>query len=215
MQDKRRNSKLLRKRKTSTNSEIFSNGNEVEASKSSQPQRQGQNSTKKIFGLIRDAPELTEVVKSKEVNKLQPPKLMKKRKRDGNFNTGRWQPEEHRRFIEALLKYGNEWRSVQRHVGTRSSTQARSHAQKFFAKIGKTQIGKLDIDITCNSFKGLNRLAHQLDNEQIMRIIQTLNPVSVKKSKKKKGSSRGSEVLTNTTLQTIGDISQFTKYKNI
>lgn len=45
--------------------------------------------------------------------------------------------DEHFRFIEALQKYGKEWKRVQQHVGTRSSTQARSHAQKFFVKLDK------------------------------------------------------------------------------
>jgi SHAQKYF class myb-like DNA-binding protein len=48
---------------------------------------------------------------------------------------GRWTAEEHFRFIEALILYGKEWRQVQEHVRTRSSTQARSHAQKFFVKL--------------------------------------------------------------------------------
>ena len=33
--------------------------------------------------------------------------------------------------------FGKEWRKVQQHVGTRTSTQARSHAQKFFVKLEK------------------------------------------------------------------------------
>ena len=45
--------------------------------------------------------------------------------------------DEHFRFIEALQLYGKEWTRVQIHVGTRSSTQARSHAQKFFVKLEK------------------------------------------------------------------------------
>lgn len=45
--------------------------------------------------------------------------------------------DEHFRFIEALQLYGKEWKRVQQHVGTRSSTQARSHAQKFFVKLDK------------------------------------------------------------------------------
>ncbi|TNV84757.1 hypothetical protein FGO68_gene6994 [Halteria grandinella] len=50
---------------------------------------------------------------------------------------GRWTKDEHFRFLEALKLFGKEWRSVQKHVCTRTSTQARSHAQKFFVKIEK------------------------------------------------------------------------------
>lgn len=53
------------------------------------------------------------------------------------LKSGRWTKEEHFRFLAALKLYGKEWRKVQLHVGTRTSTQARSHAQKFFVKIEK------------------------------------------------------------------------------
>lgn len=51
--------------------------------------------------------------------------------------TGRWTRDEHFRFLEALKLFGKEWKHVQQHVGSRSSTQARSHAQKFFVKLQK------------------------------------------------------------------------------
>ena len=54
-----------------------------------------------------------------------------------NFKQGRWTKEEHFKFLEALKLYGKEWRKVQMHVGTRTSTQARSHAQKFFYKLDR------------------------------------------------------------------------------
>ena len=54
-----------------------------------------------------------------------------------SYNTGRWNEEEHQKFIEGILEYGNEWKSVQKIVKTRSSTQARSHAQKFVLSIKK------------------------------------------------------------------------------
>lgn len=57
--------------------------------------------------------------------------------RETEFNSGRWTQEEHEKFLEALLMYGNEWRKVQNYISTRSSTQARSHAQKFFLKLKK------------------------------------------------------------------------------
>ena len=54
--------------------------------------------------------------------------------------TGRWTRDEHFRFLEALKMYGKEWKKVQQHVCTRSSTQARSHAQKFFVKLEKKNL---------------------------------------------------------------------------
>ena len=44
--------------------------------------------------------------------------------------TGRWTSEEHRLFLEAIEIYGRDWKKVETYVGTRTSTQARSHAQK-------------------------------------------------------------------------------------
>ena len=54
------------------------------------------------------------------------------------FQTGRWSQTEHQKFIEGILKYGNEWKNVQNIIKTRTSTQARSHAQKFFLRLKKT-----------------------------------------------------------------------------
>jgi len=56
---------------------------------------------------------------------------------ENQFHTGRWTEEEHQKFIDGILQYGNEWKKVQQLIRTRSSTQARSHAQKFFLKIKK------------------------------------------------------------------------------
>ena len=53
------------------------------------------------------------------------------------YNEGRWTKEEHSKFLKGILEYGNEWKMVQKIIKTRSSTQARSHAQKFFLKIKK------------------------------------------------------------------------------
>jgi len=62
-------------------------------------------------------------------------------------NIGRWTKAEHKRFLEALELYGKDWKKVQKYVGTRSTTQARSHAQKYFAKLGK---GEEDLDVVKN-----------------------------------------------------------------
>ena len=60
-----------------------------------------------------------------------------------NINNGRWTDEEHERFCEALKMYGKDWNQIQEHIGTRTSAQIRSHAQKYFSKLFKE--GKLDV----------------------------------------------------------------------
>jgi SHAQKYF class myb-like DNA-binding protein len=54
-----------------------------------------------------------------------------------NSNQGRWTDEEHEKFLDALKIYGKNWNKVHRHVGTRTSAQTRSHAQKYFNKLMK------------------------------------------------------------------------------
>lgn len=135
-----------------------------------------------IFGLIReDSPCNSDSGNTGGVKVPSERKTTRRRKKDSCFNTGRWQPEEHQRFIEALLKFGNDWKNVQKFVGSRSSTQARSHAQKFFVKIGKTQIENLNLDFENNSLKSLNIMASKLNTEQLCRAIRNLNELAFDK----------------------------------
>jgi SHAQKYF class myb-like DNA-binding protein len=128
------------------------------------------------------------VKKSKEIKTKQ-----KRVNRDGNFNCGRWQPEEHQRFIEAIMRYGNEWKSVQRHVGTRSSTQARSHAQKFFVKIKKTNLLDLNMDLSKNSIKTLHEIANSMNADEYFNAIKTLNCVAFERKNNTKRKNKKAE----------------------
>jgi len=132
-----------------------------------------------------------ELFPEKKLNKIininNPKKLKKLKKRDfapkeSHFNTGRWQKEEHQRFVEAILKFGNEWKKVQKYVKTRSSTQARSHAQKFFFKIKRSNVLDIDIDLNKNSIKTLYEFANKLDEEKYESTIKTLNVIAFEKN---------------------------------
>jgi SHAQKYF class myb-like DNA-binding protein len=55
----------------------------------------------------------------------------------GAEHTGRWTKKEHELFLEALKKYGKEWKKVAAMVKTRTVVQTRTHAQKYFQKVQK------------------------------------------------------------------------------
>ena len=50
---------------------------------------------------------------------------------------GRWTNEEHQAFLVSLRSFGKDWYRVEEAIGTRSSAQIRSHAQKFLCKLEK------------------------------------------------------------------------------
>ena len=122
--------------------------------------------------------------------------------KENSHGQGRWTQKEHALFLEGLMWYGNEWKNVQRHIKTRSATQARSHAQKFFIKMRKELIDESDYEIVkekiCALFqKHLGdkfKIANVDDFISVMKkLIFTsdtisYSTVSVKKYQKKKRS---------------------------
>ena len=58
---------------------------------------------------------------------------------ESDEKTGRWTEDEHRSFKEGIKLYGRNWKLVAVHIGTRSSCQVRSHAQKHFMREAKRQ----------------------------------------------------------------------------
>ena len=53
---------------------------------------------------------------------------------DPETQTGRWNRSEHIAFIEAIKMYGKNWKLIANYIGSRNSTQVRSHAQKYFLR---------------------------------------------------------------------------------
>jgi len=52
---------------------------------------------------------------------------------------GRWTEEEQRVFASAVQIYGKRWKKLEQVMGTRTSTQCRSHGQKYFLKLKREQ----------------------------------------------------------------------------
>ncbi len=110
-------------------------------------------------------------------NNFEPKKVNIINENDSNKNhsTGRWNRDEHQRFIDGMIKYGNNWRQVQKYIGTRSSTQIRSHAQKFFGKVKRSNIFKKEkYDLSTNSLKLLYEIISKLPEKQQVQATKKL-----------------------------------------
>ena len=100
---------------------------------------------------------------------------------------GHWSPEEHKRFVEAIAKYGIIWEKVKYEVQTRSQIQIRSHAQKFFIKLKKCKSKELGIDFTSdniNSIKDMIKHIKSVNSEyDIAKIFLNLPKLCETKNK--------------------------------
>ena len=115
---------------------------------------------------------------------------------------GRWHLSEHKKFLEAIIKYGNDWKKVEKHIGTRNSSQARSHAQKFFIKLKEEQkqskISK-EIDFSNSTVQSFFEKLQNMEQEKRENIIKELENVVFDKqttNRRKKRNKVNSETYT-------------------
>ena len=118
------------------------------------------------FDTLESKLETTNIFKTNKCNDINALNLKLTKDKSG-VNEGRWQYEEHIKFIEAITKYGKNWKEVQKYVGSRTSAQARSHAQKFFLKLKTIKNNKFNFDFSDNKIKSLS---------DIIDIIKQSNP---------------------------------------
>ena len=144
--------------------------------------------TKYKFSVIRTFPNTNEKIKSNNISlNTFPKKTVRHFCNNGKYISGRWSVEEHKKFLEAIVKYGNDWKEVQKYIGTRSSSQARSHAQKFFIKLKQDQLKSKtsnEIDYSNSSIKSFHDILQSLSLEKREKIIKELENVIFDKETK-------------------------------
>ena len=69
---------------------------------------------------------------------------------------GRWTLKEHIQYLQALEKFGINWRKMSDLIPSRTTTQIRSHSQKFYKKLKECKDIELGIDFTSRNIKNVN-----------------------------------------------------------
>ena len=104
----------------------------------------------------------------------------------GDSNNGRWEKEEQKRFAEAVLKYGNDWKKIQNHVFSRNITQVRSHAQKYLMKLKESNFLKdKGLEKSLSWTKVMNFLAKVLTHDELKEVLFGVEQIGHKKIGKK------------------------------
>ena len=125
------------------------------------------------------------IIKKKLKFNYKQKQMFSKKGLNKNFVSGRWLIDEHQRFIDGILNYGNNWRLVQKYVGTRSGTQTRSHAQKFFEKLRRSKIFKTKkYDFTKNSLKLLHDIMSTLSEEEYEQTLKKIHLLTYRNDNK-------------------------------
>ena len=86
---------------------------------------------------------------------------------DSKLNEGRWTYEEQMNFIIGIGKNGTNWKKIKKSISTRSLSQIRSHAQKFYNKLKMCKNDQLGIDFTSNEIKSIKDMIYHIKSINI------------------------------------------------
>jgi SHAQKYF class myb-like DNA-binding protein len=124
----------------------------------------------------------TKFLRKKQQRSYNVVKESLRRNMESGLNNGRWTLEEHKRFIQGVLEFGNRWRYVAKVIETRNSAQIRSHCQKFFSKLHNLGIEGISNNITDVNY--LHDLALTLEPNDLSQLIIQLTDVAFNKLEK-------------------------------
>ena len=89
-----------------------------------------------------------------------------------SYLNGRWSYDEHIRFLKGCLLFGNNWKKVENYVKSRTSSQIRSHAQKFLIKLNDAEeiLTKYKIKII-QDYEGTLWKGAEIDNSSDLMML--------------------------------------------
>ena len=120
------------------------------------------------------------------INVLQKKTKLKSIESSYNKN-GRWTKEEQKKFAEAILKFGNDWKKIENYINSRSITQIRSHAQKYLIKLKQNEIlQKKGLKQNLSWNKIMNLLKNIFSYDELKEILFSIDEFEVPNPKKLK-----------------------------
>ena len=147
----------------------------------------------------KNSKENKDAIKEKKEKKKNSSKLLENK----TLNGGRWNDDEHLKFIEAIYYYTNDWKEVQKYVRTRTPNQVRSHAQKFILKLRTFKDSSLGIDFTENNFKNLKEIIKKI--KEIEQNTNKNNILLLLNQKLSENNLKNSHINTNNKNEKIVD----------
>ena len=116
-------------------------------------------------------------IRFQTIKKKEEPKIYQHEKIvDVKLNEGRWTYDEQIKFINLVSKYGTNWKKIKQEISTRSLSQVRSHAQKFYQRLKLCKNEGLGIDFTKDEIRSIKDMINHIksvnnDNCDIIKIL--------------------------------------------
>ena len=92
------------------------------------------------------------------------------------FTTGRWDEAEQAAFEQGLQRHGRDWKMISCMVPTRSLTQIRTHAQKYFKKKTREACEATHIHAQANArTQGRSIIGGEVEQQRGVALMSTAN----------------------------------------
>ena len=153
------------------------NSNQTNDTKASEEQKPKRYIKKKIFFLNKKRRHTNNTNNS---NNVTIPKNDKNTiPKNIGIKKGRWTDEEHDKFLEGIILYGEDWKKIKTLVKSRNGPQIKSHSKKFYQKLKSAKDEIIGIDFTMGSINSIKDMIIELkktnNNFIILNVLKYLS----------------------------------------